>query len=430
MTHGPLPRSTIKFGVFAALSALAVLAASTASAQVFFGPPIQLQPPPPLPPDELVSLTAGKSHNCAAQRNGTVLCWGDNSSGQVGTPRADTCGSFSCVLVPTGVATDIYQQPFASTRVSAGWLHTCSLDANGAAFCWGENSSSQTGVPSLGNVYQPTPTASGRRFTALSAGTHTTCAVEPSATWCWGQLNDGAPGSPSLSGDQTFGVATRTLTPVNIKPSSANFQAVSVGYMRACMQTSVSGFNEVNCIGRNGFGELGYPPSQGPAFVIFGSMFGRPVGAPSSRGTFTCVDRLSDGTVACAGQNVYGTLGNGNNSDSGVPQVVGNGKKLAGVAPGWMHACALDPQQQAWCWGYNGIGQLGNGNRVSSNTPVLVGGGTVKFRMLAGGYMHTCGISLDNKIYCWGDNGSGQLGRGYVGSYDWVPRTAAGPYRL
>ena len=119
-----------------------------------------------------------------------------------------------------------------------------------------------------------------------------------------------------------------------------------VAYMRACMQTSVSGLNEVNCIGRNGFGELGYPPSLGPASVIFGSMFGRPVGAPSSGGTFTCVDRLSDGSVDCAGQNVHGMLGNGNNSDSGVPQVVDSGKKLAGVAAGWMHACALAPSSK------------------------------------------------------------------------------------
>jgi len=54
----------------------------------------------------------------------------------------------------------------------------------------------------------------------------------------------------------------------------------------------------------------------------------------------------------------------------------------------------------------------------------------VKFRQLSAGYLHTCGISTDNKIYCWGNNDSGQLGRNYAGSYDYLPRTAAGPYRL
>jgi alpha-tubulin suppressor-like RCC1 family protein len=314
--------------------------------------------------------------------------------------------------------------------VSAGWDHTCALDSTGAAFCWGGYLNSQTGVPSLSEVWQPTPTAAGKRFTAISAGNQTTCAVEPSATWCWGLLNSEHRGTPTLNGDQSFDVVRRTLVPTAILPSSANFQAVSVGFMHAYMQTSVSGFNEIGCIGRNDFGELGYPPSQGPAFVIFGSTFGRPVGSPSSRATFTCVDRLSDGTVACAGQNTYGMLGNGNNTDSGSAQVVGGGVKLAGVAAGWTHACAIDPQQQAWCWGYNGSGQLGNGTTVSSNSPVLVGGGAVKFRSLAAGYQHTCGMATDNKVYCWGSNGAGQLGRGYVGGYDWLPRTAAGPYRM
>jgi alpha-tubulin suppressor-like RCC1 family protein len=412
----------------ALLAVAASLMAGAATAQIIFRP-IKFPPPPP---DELIALTSGANHNCVARRDGMVLCWGRNSSGElgIGTNRSDWCGSFFCALLPTRVVTDINGAAFSSTRVTAGWDHSCALDNTGATLCWGANGNSQTGVPALAQVWQPAPTAGGKRFTAISAGNQTTCAVEPTATWCWGLLNTGAPGTPTLNGDQTMAVVRRTLTPTAILPSSAGFQAVSVGSMHACMQTNISGFNDVNCIGRNDFGELGYPTSFGPAFVIFGSTFGRPVGPPSSRATFTCVDRLSNGTVACAGQNVYGMLGNGNNTNSGDAVVVGGGAALAGVAAGWTHACAIDPQQRAWCWGYNGWGQLGNGNTVSSNTPVLVGGGTVKFRALSAGYQHTCGIGTDNKVYCWGNNDAGQLGRGYSASYDWLPRTAAGPFRM
>lgn len=404
------------------LAALAACAATGAAAQIIKFP----QPKP----DELIAITSGADHSCVARRDGMVLCWGRNSAGEVGTSRSDWCGSFACVFQPTRVATDVTGAPFASTRISAGWAHTCALDGSGATFCWGNNTNAQTGVPALGQVWQPTATATGKRFTAISAGNQTTCAVEPGATWCWGLLNDGRPGSPTLNGNEVMATLSRTLTPTPIQPSSANFQAVSVGYMHACMQTSVAGFTEVACIGRNDFGELGYAPSLGPAFVIFGSGFGRPVGPPSSRGTFTCVDRLSDGTVACAGQNTFGMLGNGKNTDTGTPQLVGAGAKLAGAAAGWTHACALDPQQRAWCWGANDYGQLGNGNRVSSNLPVLVGGGTVTFRALAAGKTHTCGIGTDNNVYCWGANDAGQLGRGYVGSYDWLPRRPSGPFRI
>lgn len=408
---------------------LALLAAGGAQAQVRLppGPIIHF----PLPrPDELIAITSGANHSCVSRRDGMVLCWGRNSSGEVGTARSDRCVSFDCVIQPTRVATDVQGNPFASTRVSAGWDYTCALDSVGATFCWGLNSDAQTGVPSLAQVWQPTAVAAGMRFTAISAGNRTTCAVEPGATWCWGLLNSGQPGTPSLNGDQSMNVVRRTLIPTPIGPSSRNMQAVSVGFMHACMQTSVAGHTDVNCIGRNDFGELGYDPSIGPAFVIFGSSFGRPVGAPSSRGSFTCVDRLGNGTVACAGQNVYGMLGNGSNQNAGDAQVVGGGALLTGVAAGWTHACAIDPQQRAWCWGNNSSGQLGNGNRSNSNVPVLVGNGDVKFRALSAGYAHTCGIGTDNNVYCWGVNDAGQLGRAYHGSYDWLPRRPSGPFRL
>lgn len=412
----------------ALLPVAAACSAATAAAQIVIFPPIRLPTPKP---DDLVAISSGAKHNCASRRDGMVLCWGNNDQGQsgVGTQRSDWCTSFYCVITPTRVATDINGAAFASTRVSAGQNHSCALDAAGAVFCWGYNFNGQTGVPSLGQVWQPTAAASGKRFTAISAGNRTTCAVEPGATWCWGLINDGGPGSFSLNGDQSTGVVRSSWAPLAIQPSSANYQAVSVGNMHACMQTNVWGFTEINCIGRNDFGELGYDPSLGHAFVIFGSGFGRPVGAPQTSANFTCVDRHSDGTVACAGNNTLGNLGDGSFSHSGTPRVVGGNKKLAGVAVGWGHACALDPNQNAWCWGLNDSGQLGNGNRVSSPLPVQVRG-TVKFRALSAGERHTCGIGTDNNLYCWGANGEGQLGRGYVGSYDWEPRRPLGPFRL
>ena len=195
-----------------------------------------------------------------SRRDGMVLCWGNNDQGQsgVGTQRSDWCTSFYCVITPTRVATDINGAAFASTRVSAGQNHSCALDAAGAVFCWGYNFNGQTGVPSLGQVWQPTAAASGKRFTAISAGNRTTCAVEPGATWCWGLINDGGPGSFSLNGDQSTGVVRSSWAPLAIQPSSANYQAVSVGNMHACMQTNVWGFTEINCIGRNDFGAFKY----------------------------------------------------------------------------------------------------------------------------------------------------------------------------
>lgn len=38
--------------------------------------------------------------------------------------------------------------------------------------------------------------------------------------------------------------------------------------------------------------------------------------------------------------------------------------------------------------------------------------GGFQFASLSLGTWHTCGISTDGRAYCWGLNGSGQLGNG------------------
>lgn len=397
-----------------ALAAAALLAVGSAAAQIIIWPdkPPRIVPPTP---DMLTTITAGMHHSCATRYDGGVLCWGNNAVGALGLHRSDWCGTFYCALQPTRLTVDVNGQAFSSTRVSAGADHTCALDARGQAFCWGNNSNSQTGVASLAQVWQPTPVASGKTFTGLGAGVQSTCAVEPSSTWCWGVFGDGTLNGP-------------TWWPVAV-PYSGNHQAVTVGYYHACMQTNLWGYNDLNCLGQNHWGQTSHnprDPSEGVTITTpWSTRFGRPVGPASTRVTFTCADRFNDGTVVCAGQNVYGMLGDGSNKDSWEPRLVGGGAKLALVSAGWTHACAIDPQQQAWCWGDNSSGQLGNGNRYSSWSPVLVGGGAVKFRAVAAGYRHTCGIGTDNAIYCWGSNDRAQLGRGYVGSYDWTPRPAA-----
>lgn len=384
----------------AILATAALLACTASGAQLIEWNPRPLPTFVPPAPDTLVAITAGMNHTCVQRFDGGVLCWGDNGSGQLGIANSPVCGTFYCATRPTRVATDVNGRAFAANKLSAGANHTCSLDARGNAFCWGLNSDGQTGVPALAQVWQPTPAATGQTFVNIGAGIMATCAVEPSSTWCWG-----AAGVLTGSG---FG----SIQPQPV-PRSANYEAVAVGMEHVCMQTNVWGWNEVNCNGKNSFGQTTTDPAAFPVLpTTFGTTFGRPVGPPTTRVVYTCADRRFDGTVACAGDNTYGMLGDGTNKASFNPVVVGNGQKLAGVTAGWFHACAIDPQQQAWCWGWGGGGQLGNYAAYTSWKPVLVGNGAVKFRALAAGYLHTCGIGTDNKVYCWGYNHRAQLGVG------------------
>lgn len=86
------------------------------------------------------------------------------------------------------------------------------------------------------------------------------------------------------------------------------------------------------------------------------------------------------------------------------------GGEVHAIAAGIAHTCAITPEGGVQCWGNNDFGQLGNGTNTGSNVPVDVvgiGGGTT---IVAGGN-HTC-VLTGGDVWCWGQNSEGQLGDG------------------
>src|SRR2546428_839406 len=81
------------------------------------------------------------------------------------------------------------------------------------------------------------------------------------------------------------------------------------------------------------------------------------------------------------------------------------------VSAGNLHTCGVITAGVAYCWGDNGSGELGDGTMTSRASPVLVLGGLTFAAVSAAAY-HTCSVTTADAAYCWGDNASGQLGDG------------------
>lgn len=124
----------------------------------------------------------------------------------------------------------------------------------------------------------------------------------------------------------------------------------------------------------------------------------------------TCVLH-KDGTVSCWGSNHSGQIGDGTSADT--PQKRAQSKltgKAVALECGYDFTCALRADGTVWCWGTNGSGQLGSGSKLDSPLPLQVLGVSGAVSLMVG-QEFACAVLGDGGVMCWGDNRSGELGR-------------------
>jgi alpha-tubulin suppressor-like RCC1 family protein len=128
-----------------------------------------------------------------------------------------------------------------------------------------------------------------------------------------------------------------------------------------------------------------------------------------------------DNEIYCWGDNQYGQLGDGAFDNRNIPTKVNKGAipasaKITSISTAYYHTCALTQDDKMYCWGQNDLGQLGDGTTDNRSLPVEVNRGniptSVRIRSLQTGWKHSCVLAGDNNVYCWGRNTLGQLGDG------------------
>lgn len=383
----------------------------------------------------VVHVSAGFEHSCAAQADGEVWCWGFGSFGQLGDGTMTFSSGLGAVQVRIDDSGSDGGPLTGGLRVAGGGdgsgsNHSCAVDDQGQAWCWGSGSvlgNGQTGsnipraVQVINQAGSPVTDA-----VDIAAGREHSCLLRSNGTvLCWGF---GSSGQLGYGGTE---LQTRA-TPVRREDNDtelAGIIAISAGYEHSC---AIDSDNELWCWGRNSSGQVGTGSTSSTVLRAVQVMAApdTPLNQVTSVGLSrdnSCATReINDGEVWCWGSRSSGALGDGETSGNALypVQVItddngADGEPFRGavmVAGAQTNSaygyCATRSDHTVWCWGRGTSGQLGNDDRLSSPRAVQVvrdlngtNGGPLRGALqTTRGNRHACAVGDDGRLWCWGDH--------------------------
>ena len=278
-----------------------------------------------------VELSAGVDHTCGVRTDGDALCWGRNSSFELGDGTVvgrSTRGFVAGVI------------KFQS--ISAGFNHSCGVAFSGKAYCWGYNFLGQLGDGTLVDRSTPTAVVGGLTFIHVSAGFFHTCGVATDhLPYCWGAGGHGQLGTPAYKDSQ----------PVLVS-GGLHFSSVSAGQEFTCGITTEG---RAYCWGRSSAGQLGNGSTSGldgctgcsqtPVAVLGGLTF-----ATISAGAYHACGVTTGGAAYCWGSNGFGEVGRPAPTVETTPVLVSDDLTFATVSAGQGFTCGLTTGGAGYCW--------------------------------------------------------------------------------
>ena len=256
--------------------------------------------------------------------------------------------------------------------------------------------------------------------TLIFSAAHTGCGDDGGGGGGGNSAKRGSPKAP-----QAQRLATRSLG------------QISAGDYHTC---ALTGSGKVFCWGDGLTGQLGNganadlnrPDSSKPVEDENGNALTSIIQV-SAGGEHTCALN-GEGSVFCWGKAANGRLGNDCNSscstnkNHAVAVVDGDGSTnpLTGIiqiSAGSLHTCALTDGGEVLCWGEGSFGRLGNHSIASKDHPVsalnLDNSSTpvTDILQISAGGGHTCALTVDGNLKCWGNGENGRLGIGSSPQY-------------
>jgi alpha-tubulin suppressor-like RCC1 family protein/serine/threonine protein kinase len=331
-------------------------------------------------------ISGGGLHTCELDGQGTALCWGNNDRGQLGV------GSTAREQAVMRANADV-----AFSQIASGEDHTCAVSRTGTVYCWGGNTFGQLGTGDAADHSTPTKVAGDHVFHTIVAGAGYSCALTAAGeAWCWGR---------NLYGELGNGSTSNSSTPAKVA-SLVHFVVLTAGAHHACALDQVG---QAYCWGQNSYGQLG----DGTHIVraVPGPLLGGVAFRAIAAGGYHSCALTTAGQPYCWGRNSYGQLGVGDLQEHDTPTPVKTTATFMSLAAGLVHSCALTTGGDAYCWGRNTYGQLGDGTTLDRASPVRVTS-TQSLAAIHASGSHTCAMTSTSATLCWGYNSDGQLGDG------------------
>lgn len=328
----------------------------------------------------------------------------------------------------------------------SGTNRTCAI-VKYTVYCWGYNAYGQLGdgrYLGTGNIENPSSIDSttpvkvrqdagvmaGKNIVKIFVAQYHTCALSDDGNmYCWGY---------NYRGELGTGNTTDSPVPVQVGGALAGKTITDIGGTNDASCAIASG--KIYCWGVNNSGVTGLNTTSGwtttPTLVTASNTSttlptnytATALSTSGSRGLVMCA--IVSGKAYCWGYNIIGSVGDNTsgtpNQYKTVPTKVYDSGVLSGKtvttistdgylsATAYNHACVL-ASGAVYCWGDNGYGQLGDGSSTDRTTPVAVStSGVLNGKTVTDvkvGLYHSCALA-NGGVYCWGGNSSGQVGDG------------------
>jgi len=323
-------------------------------------------------------IASGSRHTCALADGGrfpkgAAFCWGDGTSGQLGSIATGYSPVPSWVFLPL--------QPF--TFIAAGGNSSCALIASGEAYCWGSNEVGQLGDGTTVNRTEPVRVVTPLAFRSLALGGTITCGLTyDDVAYCWGHVE-----------------GTNVLTPAPVPGGIRFAELTSGGSGFVCGRTREG---RAYCWGTTDYTWAGPTPTAVKGDLLFSQI---------SAGLFhVCGVAISNGLGYCWGQLDLQPLGPSVPAGSrDTPVAVPGGLRFTSIAVGVSFTCGVTASG-SYCLGQT---YLSNGGGAAPS-PIPMED-RHRFTTISGGALHACAIDVNGGAWCWGRNFEGQVGAGESG---------------